>query len=99
MKARLPVEYTHTSRRAREKERQSERKRLMAVFFLHAAVAARSSLGLGKRRLEQYLICIGEVIDKLSEEYDDSSAWKCIQILEDVGVNVDGWKRILRNGN
>jgi len=45
------------------------------------------------------LICIGEVIDKLSEEYDDSSAWKCIQILEDVGVNVDGWKRILRNGN
>lgn len=98
MKARMPEEYTHTSRRAKEKEQQRERERVMAVFFLHTAVTLHLFFGFGKKRINKFLNGNGGVIDGFGGLYDDASVWKCVQILEDLGIDMEPWKKILRGG-
>ena len=96
MKARMPEDYTSQTRRAKEKEQQRERERAAAVFYLHSAVTPHLLFGFGKKRINQYLYGNGEIMGVSWDKYEDSFVWKDIQILEDLGLDMEPWKKILR---
>lgn len=97
MKARLPAQYDLSPRRVRREEQRTH-ERAMAIFFLHTACALHVRFKFGKQRIEQFLQCVYELLERFNELYEEAAVWKCIEILEDIGLDMTGWKKLLRNG-
>jgi hypothetical protein len=80
-----------------EKRAEKDRQRSALVFILASACALRRNpkRHFGAKRLTEHMADLQEVYELL-DGYGEDAAWKCVQILEDAGVNMDEWKKMLR---
>ena len=91
------VEEMRTITSAAEKRAEKDRQRSALVFILASACALRRNpkRHFGAKRLTEHMADLQEVYELL-DGYGEDAAWKCVQILEDAGVNMDEWKKMLR---
>lgn len=77
---------------------EQEKQRMATIHVLASTVALRRNpkLRFGAQRLAEYMIELQETYEFLGG-YDDAAAWKCIQILEDAGLDMTQWKDLLRS--
>ena len=94
MKARLPLN-NKLRQRIRECAIAETNKRLdeanmrsSEVFLLACACVLHIHWGFGRIRLSRFLRQLQDFYEFLGG-YDDSAKWKCLQILEDAGINWD----------
>ena len=101
MKARVPISKNlrkqireYAIRDIQEHLDVSNRK-ASEVFILASACVLHINNGYGKVRLMRFMNDLMEFYNHL-EGYDDAAAFKCIQILESSGINMDWWKEQMR---
>lgn len=101
MKARLPINKKMRKqirecavRDVQEHIDRSNRK-ASEVFILASACVLHIDNGFGKVRLMRFMNALMEFYNQL-DGYDDAAAFKCIQILEDTGMDMEWWKSQMR---
>ena len=81
-----------------EKLAEKDRQRTATVLVLASACALRRNpkRHFGAQRLAEHMNDLQEMYEYLGG-YDDAAAWKCVQILEDAGLDMTKWKELLRS--
>lgn len=108
MKARIPINNRLTNKQretvreyaAEEYRKQADQmnRRACTVFILAAACVLHTVFKFGAGRLLKFMDELTKFYQWLGG-YDDAAGFKCIQILEDVGLDMTWWKKELRGEN
>ena len=104
MKARVPLP-SKTRNKIREYAAEEYRKQAdqmnrhaCTVFILAAACVLHQTFQFGAVRIMRFMAALQAFYEWLGG-YDDAAGWKCVQILEAAGIDMEDWKKELRGEN